>query len=283
MHVYTKASTIFSGGTPKAGLYAEATGTGSMSTSVTAGYVALSASAPSSVTTTGTALAATSYGFTQTAAVSSSSSSIPIVMNASTVVGGAPLATGAIVKVTGLGSTSTSVLATSIVVSTPTPPPGTVATPTPGPIAQKHLVTEDYLGPPDGTTSIAWSAAAPYLNWAQTDWQNANAVSAAGIKTQLYVDPNRSTATGGDPFYSTDETTFAHDCSGNRVTDLYSGTVTQYVMNIGSASLVTTFVNYVNEWTGSNHFDALYMDDAGALSEEATYSPFSAMPCGYTD
>ena len=55
MHVYTNPSTVFAGGSPKVGLYAQSTGTGSMSTNLTAGFVGLYASAPSSVTLSGTA------------------------------------------------------------------------------------------------------------------------------------------------------------------------------------------------------------------------------------
>ena len=282
MHIYTDSSTVFAGGTPKAGVYAQSTGTGSMVTSVTARYVALYSAAPPTITVSGTVSAAAPYGFVEKASSESSSSSnsaLPIVMNASTVVGGASLVTGSVVKVTGVGSRSEALLAQSIVVSRST---AVNPTPTPGPISQKHLLTADYLGTPYGTTSIAWSQAAPYLTWAQTEWQNANAISATGIKTQLYGDPNRTQAGSGDPLYTSDETTFAHDCSGNRVTDVLNPTVTQYVMAIGGSSMQTLFANYAAQQLGHGHYDALYEDDAGPLSD-FIYTPFSAMPCNYSD
>src|SRR5579862_716691 len=161
MHVYTGSSTSFAGGTPKVGLYAQSTGTGSLATSVTASYVALYPSAPTSVTVTGVATSPTSYGFTANAG--STYPSVPIVMNKNTIVGGSPLVTGSTVKISGTGAQSETVLASSIVVSTPTPGPGSTPAPTPAPIAQKHVLTEDYLGSPWGTTSVAFSAAAPYL------------------------------------------------------------------------------------------------------------------------
>ena len=284
LHVYTNSSTVFAGGAPKAGLYTQATGAGSMSTSITARYVALYASSPSTVTVSGTALATRPYGFMAKASNAASSSSgytsVPIVMNASTIVGGAPLAVGASVKITGLGARNEAILAESIVVTAPS---NGSPTPTPGPILQKHLLTADYLGAPYGTTSIAWSAAAPYLTWAQTAWGSSNAIAATGIKTQLYADPNDTVAGVGDPLYTSDESTFAHDCNGNRVTDVYAGNITQYLMAIGSPAMQTLFANYVNHVVGyGSHFDAIYEDGAGPLSEKI-YTPFSAMPCNYSD
>jgi hypothetical protein len=270
MHVYTSSSTVYNSGTPKVGLYAQSTGTGPL-TSFNGTYVTFSSSAPASVTVSGTAGPATPYGFTLNAGTTFTA--VPIVMNAQTVVGGAPLTTGSTVKVTGVGALSSSIVAQQIVVSAPVVP----ATPTPGPIAQKHVVTADYLGSPYGTTSITWSAAAPYLNWAQVTWQNANAVSAAGIKTQYYADPNNS-ANDGDQMYTSDETTFAHDCNGNRISWPYDA-VTLYQMNIGSSSTQTLFKQIVSNAMSLGHFDAVWEDEAGPL----TGYTLPALPCNYTD
>jgi hypothetical protein len=280
MHVYTNASTVMNGGTPKNGMYAVATGTGGPA-NFTATFVQFFASAPSVVTLSGTANAATASGFTLNAG--SQSAPVPVVLNSATIQGGGTLSPGSQVKVTGLGSAATSVLAQSIVISAPSPSPGASPTATPAPISSTHVLTEDYLGAPYGTTSITWSSAAPYLSWAQTASNYANAVSGAGIKTQLYVDPNRTVAGVGDPLYTSDETTFAHDCSSNRVMDTYSGSTTQYVMDIGSASMQSLFANYIASKTAVAHYDSIYEDDAGPLSPFETYTPFSSMPCQYSD
>ena len=274
IHIYTNASTIFNGGAPAAGSYVQVTGTGSLSSSITGTYVTKYATAPSSVTDSGTAVAATSYGFTLN---DGTNVAVPIVMNAATIVGGAPLVAGSAVKVTGTGAANASITAQQIVVTAATSPP----TPTPPPISTTHVMTADYLGAPYGTTSIAWSAATPYLTWAQVSTSNANAVSAAGIKTQYYIDPNREVS--GDPLYNADETTFAHDCNGNRVSDTYNGTLTQYVMDPSSASMQTLFATYIARIAAYAHYDALYEDDAGPLSGYAPYTPFTAMPCNYSD
>ncbi|HTU80827.1 MAG TPA: hypothetical protein VMF61_01780 [Candidatus Acidoferrales bacterium] len=277
LHVYTNSATTIEGGSPKTGMYAQATGTGSFRTNLTASFVALYPSTPTAVTVTGTAMSATSYGFTAT--TGGSSPPLPIVMNGSTVVAGASLVTGSKIKVVGIGSPSEGVLAVQIVATTAsTPPP----TPTPPPISQKHVLTADYLGAPNGTTAVTPQTAASYLSWAQVAPATANSTSAAGIKTQLYADPNRTQANVGDPMYNSNESTFAHDCNNNRVTDTYAGNVTQYVMNIGGSAMQSLFSTYIAGITATAHFDAVYEDDAGPLSEQI-YTPFSAMPCNYTD
>jgi hypothetical protein len=279
LRVNTNASTIFAGGAPAVGQYAVSTGSGSLTTSVTAAFVALSPAAPTSVTLTGTASSSTAYGFLANAG--SSYLSVPVVMNKVTIVAGSSLVAGATIKVTGTGSLGNAVLASSIVVSTPSPPPGTIATPTPGPISQKHVLTYDVLGTPYGTTSISWSSAAPYLTWAQTGYANATAIAATGIKTRFYSDPNKTSPNMGDPMYSSDETEFAHNCNGNRVSDLFNNQ-TQYVMDIGGASLQSSYANYINNMSHMGHFDAVFQDDAGPPMQDP-YVTYSGTPCGYSD
>ncbi|HEY1975357.1 MAG TPA: putative glycoside hydrolase [Candidatus Baltobacteraceae bacterium] len=268
MHVYTSSSTSYTTGAPSVGLYVQATGTGP-NTGFTGSYVTLYTSAPSSVTVSGAVVAATPYGFTLNAG--SSYPAVPIVMNGLTVVAGAQLTAGSVVKVTGMGDAGAAVVAQQVVVSAPV----TAATPTPAPIAQKHVLTGDYLGAPYGTTAVAWSAAAPYLNWAQVNSQNATAISAAGIKTQAYSDPN-TTSNAGDNLFTSDESTFAHDCSGNRISYPYDN-VTMYQMNVGSASMQTLFANSVAHTQALGHFDAVFEDNAGPLVGQ------NVLPCNYSD
>ncbi len=270
MHVYTNASTTYNNGTPAVGQHVQATGSGS-NTDFLGTFVSFSGDAPPSVTVSGVAQAATSYGFTLN--VSSANPAVPIVLNNVTVVGGAQLMTGSTVKVTGTGSLGSSVLAQQIVVSAPI----IAATPTPSPISQTHLLTADYLGSPYGTTSVSWATAARYLTWAQVTTANANAVSSAGIKTQYYADPN-TTANDGDPLYSSNEATFAHDCKGNRISWAYDN-VTMYQMEIDNTALQTSFANLISYAVGRAHFDAIFEDESGPLTG---YSR-PALPCDYTD
>lgn len=279
MHENTQSGTVFVGPAPAVGLYAYITGPGSPGYYVNGSLVTITSAAPSSTTVSGTVVAATTYGFTLN---TGAQPALPIGLTSSTIVGGAPLTTGAQVTVNGIGSPSTSVVAVQIIVSAPTPAPGTTPTPTPGPIAMTHVPTGDYLAGLYGTTAVSPSQASPYLTWAQTDYHSAGTISSAGIKTQLYVDPNREAST--DPMWSysyATESDFAHDCSGNRITFNTAG---RYVMDPSSATLQQHFGQYVASQLSKAHFDAIFEDNAGPLGPDQAYAAFSpSLPCNYSD
>jgi hypothetical protein len=267
-------STVVDGALAK-NVYVLVTGTGSVHTGMTATYATTYSSPPSSTTASGKIVAATAYGFTLN--VNTTYPHVPIVLNSGVVVGGGALQPGASAKVTGPGSLSTSITPVQIVISASGP-----ATPTPGPIAEKHVLTTDYLGGTSGTRAISWSTAARYVTWAQTGVGDANAISAAGIKTQFYIDPNRVQT--DDTLYTSDETTFAHDCSGHRITDTYSGRVVQYVMNVESATYRALYHAKAPAMMPGAHFDAIFEDDAGPLTDFLGTTNFTpSLPCDYTD
>lgn len=280
-HVYANAATVYTGGIkPLAGAYVEVTGTGSTGTSVTAAVITAYAAAPGTVTYTGTVVSPTSYGFTLD--VDAADPAVPIVTNSLTVVGGGVLTAGAVARVTGTGSESTAIVAVQIAASSASPAP---SAPTPAPIPMTHVLTGAYLGTPLGPTAIPWSTAAPFLTWAQTGPENANAISAAGIKTQFYIDANRLQT--NDALYTSTESNFAHACDGTRVTDVYvwNGTpITQYVPDLTNTQYQQVFANRVAQVASEGHFDAMFEDDAGPLSGFAAENPFSpGLPCNYTD
>ena len=135
-----------------------------------------------------------------------------------------------------------------------------------GAAAQTHVMTADYLGGYAGTHSVAASNAAPYLTWAETNSSDAGAISSAGIKTMEYLDPFRQAE--NDPLYSSDESTFSHDCSGGRIAIDYNGGtshVTQYLMNPASSHLVTLLNTWEDAEESNGHFDAFYFDDMDDL------------------
>lgn len=279
MWIAYNASTTFTGTktAPVVGQYAQISGTGSLSSTPTAVIVTSWSAAPSPASATGTIVAGTPYGFTLN--VDSTHTAVPVIVTGTTVVAGGTLQAGSSATVTGTGGPSGSFTAVQIVVTNPTPPPA-LATPTPGPISQKHILNADYLAGANGTTSIAWTTAAQYLTWAQTDVAHASAISAAGIKTQFYTDPNRTQT--NDPLYTSDESTFAHDCSGNRVTDIFNNRVTQYVMDPNSADMQSLYHSKTLSQIGSAHFDAIYQDDNGPLSDFGNiFTP--SLPCNYSD
>ncbi len=268
VHVYT-SNAKFSGLYLKAGTYATVVGTGSTETSISATEIDVTSSAPPSVHLTGPVTAVVTGMFTMNAGAGAG---LVHVYTAGATFTGLYLKTGTNANVKGTGSAASFVAASSIAISPLTSPPAS---------APAHVLTSDYLGGTNGTHSISWSSAKPYLTWAETDAADANAISAAGIKTMMYVDPNRE-QTGSQMDTST-ESAYAHDCSGKRVTDLYNGSVTQMVTNPASTAMQSVFSSYVASLAAKAHFDALFEDDAGPLSAFAPYDPFSAMPCNYTD
>ncbi|HKE36876.1 MAG TPA: hypothetical protein VKB39_05570 [Candidatus Baltobacteraceae bacterium] len=147
---------------------------------------------------------------------------------------------------------------------------------TSGTAAQRHLLTADYLGSPYGTTKIAWSTAAPHLTWAQVGPPNANAISAAGIKTQYYADPNQ-TINNGDPFYTSVEATFAHTCSGSRVLMMDSGHQ-MYQMNPQPLAMQTLFRSIIAGVISRSHYDAVFEDGPGDLKAYGE----KVLPCNYS-
>jgi hypothetical protein len=197
---------------------------------------------------------------------------LDIVTSSSTAFSGLSPAVGYQADIGGVGSCTTSVKAVNVDV---------VKANTASTTTMTHVLTEDYLGSPDGTSAVSWSTAAKYLTWAETGIQDATAIHNAGIKTMAYVDPNRTTVGTGDPFLTSNETTFAHNCSSSRITSNYASSVTEYVMDPAASSLRSLYGNFVSSLRSEAHFDAIFEDDAAPLSEDI-YTPFSSMPCGYS-
>jgi hypothetical protein len=272
------SGTLVIGGSITKGQYAQVTGTGSPDSTVSAEVVTLWSSPPGNLTASGTLVAGTAYGFTLD--VSAQYAAVPILVNSATVIAGGSLVPGAQVTVSGAGSLSESITPVQISVVDTTPPPS-AATPTPSPISQQHVLTKDYLYIADGSTTVSPSQAAPYLNWAESTPAYANSIAAARIRVQMYVDPNRTEP--GQSLYTSDRSTFAQACSGTVVTDLYKGSLAQYVMNPSSTDLQALFHNTMVSEIGSTDVSQLFVDDSGPLSD-FTSTPFSpSLPCGYTD
>lgn len=143
----------------------------------------------------------------------------------------------------------------------------------------RHVLTADYFGAPYGSTSVSAARAAAFLTWAQVSVREADATAAAGIRTQYYVDAALSIANRGDQLYTSDESTFAHDCTGSRIAIPYDG-LTEYLMDLNAPSMRDVFRRWITRVTSAVHFDALWLDDADLPSE---YLRFRAMPCGYDD
>lgn len=121
---------------------------------------------------------------------------------------------------------------------------------------------------------ISPTQVAPYLDWAEVQGADANAFSQAGMKTVLYTDPNR--VTPNDPMYTNDESTFAHDCSGNRIT-VNGRAGPTYQMDPLSPDLAELWSAWVT-WAlaGGVHYDAIFDDSADSVHND------SAQPCDFS-
>jgi hypothetical protein len=124
----------------------------------------------------------------------------------------------------------------------------------------EHVPTADYWGGYSGTHLVSAPVAAQWLTWASVNIDGSNALRPLGVKTMLYTDPNRQIK--GEPLYTTDETTFAHDCAGARVP---TGREGQFLMDPRSASMPRVWKNLVDRYMAEGHFDAIFEDDADDL------------------
>ena len=124
----------------------------------------------------------------------------------------------------------------------------------------EHVPTADYWGGYSGTHVVSAPVAAQWLTWASVNIDGSNALRPLGVKTMLYTDPNRQIK--GEPLYTADETTFAHDCAGARIP---TGREGQYLMDPRSASMPRVWKNLVDRYTAEGHFDAIFEDDADDL------------------
>jgi hypothetical protein len=115
--------------------------------------------------------------------------------------------------------------------------------------------------------------AAPWLNYVMTSPALSASAKAVGMTTALYSDPNRQYP--GDVMWTDDETTFAHDCNGSRISISGSNT---WLMDPHSAHLWVlwpTFVQLTQQWGGQ--FDYVFEDSA----DEINTNRFSALPCNF--
>src|ERR1700694_538004 len=183
---------------------------------------------------------------------------VPIFSNASTqlISNGLTISRGVYAKVTGSGNCR-SVLAAQIILAS-----------TPFGQAPQHILTADYLFSLHNRPAAAY---APWLTWSETNTANANAIAAVGIKTLFYTNPNRERPT--DPLYNTNETTFAHTCSGSRITN--SGSTSPFLMDPNSTSLTQLWAALVKSTNSQAHFDVVFDDNA-----DDVYGT-SALPCNY--
>lgn len=141
------------------------------------------------------------------------------------------------------------------------------------PISQKHVQTWLIIGEPGGTYSVSPAQVSQWVDYVMTTPALSSAAQAAGEKSVLYSDPNRQ-APGG-PMWTNDETTFAHDCNGNRITVSGSNT---YLMDVHSThlwALWPAFVAQTVSWGGV--WSYIFEDSADEINTQR----LSQLPCNF--
>lgn len=297
--IHTTSSThkAYGGLTPKVGEYAVVTGTGSYATSITAVYAALYTSTAPTTTLSGQLSSTQPYGFAMRL---NNGTYAALALDRSSQVSGStalwkPVSSVAIgngstgyvaVSLTGSGGTASTTTTTStpapaapVRTSATAPPSIASTTTTASSSGTRHVLTAEYLLGYYGTHSITPSQAAPYLSWAQTSIGDSRTIHNAGIKTQIYIDPNWIGST--DPMNSgSTEAIFSHTCGGSRVGVVFGSASTRYDTNPGSSAMRAHWASWVAAQKAAGWVDMVFEDNGGPLSSYAKYP--NGMPCGYS-
>jgi hypothetical protein len=139
-------------------------------------------------------------------------------------------------------------------------------------IVPNHVLTWDWY---TRVGEVDPNVVAPYVDFAAVQAPDANAFDAAGIKTVLYTDPNRTYA--GQPMFTKDESTFAHDCSGNRI-QIPGKRFKVFQMDPRSPHLELLWAAWVDRVLGNGYnYTYIFQDSANSIHND------SAVPCGYTE
>jgi hypothetical protein len=137
-----------------------------------------------------------------------------------------------------------------------------------------HVMTELDFSLPNGPNTFTWQQMAPYLTWAIVQPDDSINAHAAGIHTMMYTDPFRVNV--NSPEYSNDETEYAHDCSGSRIT-FTDKPITTYLTDPTSTTLAQLWAQQVQteEQSWGGVYDMILEDNSDVVDN------VSAMPCNF--
>ena len=138
-----------------------------------------------------------------------------------------------------------------------------------------HVLSYTFFGVngvPKGEPTVNVSDAAKWTSWAMANEAMSRQLSAAGMKTIFYTDPNR-VAPRDKMLYTSDESQFAHDCSGKRI--LVTKGEERYLTDPTSSSAQSAWKSFIDSWMHAGHFDAVFDDTAGSIGS------LSALPCNF--
>jgi hypothetical protein len=136
-----------------------------------------------------------------------------------------------------------------------------------------HVANFEDIGQDGHRTKVSWPAISPYLT---SDEPNSpaqsNEAAAAGERVGWYSDV--AILRASDALFTTDETTFAHDCGGNRITSSYEGQ-TVYLTDPHSTHLLRLWIAQARNAIEQNGYHADYVD-ADSVDD---LRKFVARPC----
>lgn len=136
----------------------------------------------------------------------------------------------------------------------------------------RHIMTYILWGASEHSKglSVDVNRAAQWVTWVIAKPDDSRMLSAAGIKTMYYSNPNRIAPK--EPMYRDDDSIFAHDCSGNRIQVMKQGRDKQ-LTDPTSQSLAQDWREFAQSIMSRGHYDAIYDDTA------ASTGSLSALPC----
>jgi len=139
-----------------------------------------------------------------------------------------------------------------------------------------HVMSYQFFGVngvPKGYPHIDYSQAAKWVTWAESNPENSRGLSAAGIKVNFYTNPNRLTPT--DKIAASDESEFAHDCSGKRIS--VTKGEERYLTDPSSSALAASWKAFIQKEMSQGRFDAVFEDTT------ASTGSLSGLPCNFNE
>jgi hypothetical protein len=138
-----------------------------------------------------------------------------------------------------------------------------------------HVLTWLTIGEDGGTYDVTPTQVAGWVDYTMTTPPLSLLAKLAGMHTLIYSDPNR--VNPQSLIWNDDETTFAHDCTGKRITVSGSNDLQMNVYSHHLWSLWENDVTQREQWDGGGDYDYAFEDSADEVNPER----LSAMPCNF--
>jgi len=165
------------------------------------------------------------------------------------------LSTGVNVNITGYGSCTTAVLASTIA------DPSSSPSPSPSPSVPPHVKIYAYWNSTtDSGVTASWMAS--HVNFMDGDAGYAQEFKGAGGQYAVdYTDPFKIVVANHEPMWNMPEGSWFHNSSGARVYTLFDGSLVQNLANPTAATTLSAWVALTESIEASGPFDYLFVDN----------------------